>query len=236
MKSATRLLQLFTSFSNPLFLLSDEGHPRLLFFMCVRAVDTAQNKFISFFRLEVFNCIIFYNLSDNPNVVYSILSSHKAFEDLGTFTLARGLREIKRAQVAKEELAQKQGNPKNKLSTEGEDSRDPGAEKARLLENEQDHVGAGSDAQDSPRLSDGTEERRSSEGALVTRSLMSPTAEAMDPLSFSPNINDAVSEKARGKMRERRSLSLEMNASLERIATSGIGRNGFVPTQEWVCP
>jgi len=31
--SSTRLLQLFTSFSAPLFLLADEGHPRLLFFM-----------------------------------------------------------------------------------------------------------------------------------------------------------------------------------------------------------
>ena len=31
--ASTRLIQLFTSFSNPLFLLSDEGHPRLLFFM-----------------------------------------------------------------------------------------------------------------------------------------------------------------------------------------------------------
>lgn len=31
--ASTRLTQLFTSFSNPLFLLSDEGHPRLLFFM-----------------------------------------------------------------------------------------------------------------------------------------------------------------------------------------------------------
>jgi hypothetical protein len=31
--SSTRLIQLFTSFSSPLFLLADEGHPRLLFFM-----------------------------------------------------------------------------------------------------------------------------------------------------------------------------------------------------------
>jgi len=31
--ASTRLIQLFTAFSNPLFLLSDEGHPRLLFFM-----------------------------------------------------------------------------------------------------------------------------------------------------------------------------------------------------------
>ncbi len=31
--SATRLLQLFNSFATPKFLLADEGHPRLLFFM-----------------------------------------------------------------------------------------------------------------------------------------------------------------------------------------------------------
>jgi hypothetical protein len=31
--ASNRLLQLFTSFSNPLFLLSDESHPRLLFLM-----------------------------------------------------------------------------------------------------------------------------------------------------------------------------------------------------------
>ena len=31
--ASNRLIQLFTSFSNPLFLLADEGHPRLLFFM-----------------------------------------------------------------------------------------------------------------------------------------------------------------------------------------------------------
>jgi hypothetical protein len=33
--TSARLIQLFTSFLNPSFLLSDEGHPRLLFFMFV---------------------------------------------------------------------------------------------------------------------------------------------------------------------------------------------------------
>ena len=33
--SSARLLHLFTSFSNPSFLLADEGHPRLLFFTFV---------------------------------------------------------------------------------------------------------------------------------------------------------------------------------------------------------
>jgi len=34
--SSTRLVQLITAFSNATFLLSDEGNPRLLFFMCGR--------------------------------------------------------------------------------------------------------------------------------------------------------------------------------------------------------
>jgi hypothetical protein len=37
--ASTRLIQLFKSFMNPLFLLSDEGHPRLLFFMFVESLS-----------------------------------------------------------------------------------------------------------------------------------------------------------------------------------------------------
>jgi hypothetical protein len=41
--TSSKLIQLFSSFSNPLFLLSDEGHPRLLFFMsaCPRLLYAA---------------------------------------------------------------------------------------------------------------------------------------------------------------------------------------------------
>jgi len=59
---------------------------------------------------------------------------------------------------------------------------------------------------------------------------MSPTA---DQAAFSAFPN-AVSEKARGKMRERRSASLDTNNSLDRATASAVGWNGFVPTQEWV--
>ncbi|KAI6102753.1 high-temperature-induced dauer-formation protein-domain-containing protein [Pisolithus croceorrhizus] len=41
------------------------------------------------------------------------------------------------------------------------------------------------------------------------------------------------SEKARGKMRER-SESSETTSSAELLASAGVGRSGFVPTQEWV--
>ncbi|RDB24171.1 Protein HID1 [Hypsizygus marmoreus] len=216
--ASTRLIQLFTSFSNPLFLLADEGHPRLLFFM-----------------LEIFNSVVLHHLSDNPNLIYGILTAHKAFEDLGTFTLARGLREIKRVQVAKEEQQRKaEGNPSKGKGprTSGEDD-DPGAEKARLLESEGGTPLRTAESAENllggPPHAEG-DERKDRENDVVTRAFMSPTSESPVGGSFSMG----ASEKARGKMKERRSLSLDTNGSLDRIAAAGVGRNGFVPTQEWV--
>ncbi|KAF8964015.1 high-temperature-induced dauer-formation protein-domain-containing protein [Flammula alnicola] len=207
--ASARLIQLFTSFSNPLFLLSDEGHPRLLFFM-----------------LEVFSSVIYYHLGENPNITYGILQSRKTFEDLGTFTLARGLREVKRAQLAKEELAKRLANPNSKGKTPVHDIEmgDAGAEKARLLESE--GASRGGDSQE--REQDSESPRGSQGDETVTRSLMSPTSET------GPYTQDSsISEKARGKMRERRSLSIDTISPLDRLPLT-IGRNGFVPTQEWV--
>ncbi|GLB35297.1 putative dyggve-Melchior-Clausen syndrome protein [Lyophyllum shimeji] len=212
--ASTRLVQLFKSFSNPLFLLADEGHPRLLFFM-----------------LEVFNAVILHRLADNANLIYGILSSHKIFEDLGTFTLSRGLREIKRVQQAKEDQARKaEGNPKGKAPSATEEDADPGAEKARLLESESGTPLSAHTSVDNLLHSHGQEERRDRDGEVLTRSFMSPNADSPTRANFSL----APSEKARGKMKERPSLSLDTNGSLERIAAAGVGRNGFVPTQEWV--
>ena len=171
-------------------------------------------------RLEVFSSVIYHHASQNPNITYGILQSRKTFEDLGTFTLARGLREVKRAQLAKEANKQASTNPKGKGSVDEIEMRDAGAEKARLLENE-----------DASRGNDSTERGRDDSSAHVspgeeifTRPLMSPNTELLDR---------PISEKARGKMRARRSLSIETISSLER-AQLGIGKNGFVPTQEWV--
>jgi len=200
--ASARLLQLFTSFSSPLFLLSDEGHPRLLFFM-----------------LELFNDVILRNLSANPNVVYAMLSAHKTFEDLGTFTLSRGLREIRRVQLAKEEQARK-ADAKGKGPRVAEDDPEPHDEKEKLLRNERESaagVGESNEPQeDSPRPSQG----QASE--ISVDPPMSPTSET-----------PPASEKARGKMKARRSQSLD-NGGLDRVAAAGVGRNGFVPTQEWV--
>lgn len=179
----------------------------------------------------MFNSVIFHNLSENPNLIYGILTAHKAFEDLGTFTLSRGLREIRRVQLAKEEQARKADrNPKSRASVDDEEP--PHEEKSRLLENESDvHEITGSleNLNASPRHSEGQEEQNPLPRILTTQPLMSPPLDGT--MTDAPS---SVSEKVRGKMKARRSLSLDTTSSLDRIAAAGVGRNGFVPSQEWV--
>ncbi|OJA17561.1 hypothetical protein AZE42_09097 [Rhizopogon vesiculosus] len=214
--TSNRLLQLFTSFSNPLFLLSDESHPRLLFLM-----------------LEVFNSVIFHHLSDNPNLLYAIITAHKTFEELGTFTLSHGLREIQRVQQIKDEQARqaerdrKDGPPSERASAESAHQ-----EKARLLRNESDPAFVV--ARDIESLSLSGEEHEDGLGGqehTETRPLTSPPSENTPTTSTTPLAS--ISETARGKMKARRSMSSDIGGG-DRIAAAGVGRNGFLPTQEWV--
>lgn len=184
----------------------------------------------------MFNSIILHHLSENANLVYGILSAHKTFEDLGTFTLSRGLREIKRVQLAKEEQMHKpDGNTNGKGSADFGESIDPGAEKNRLLETNRGASNIQGDSAENMYgtqypYSEGQEVRRDVELEVMTQSFMSPGSDS--PLNG--NVATTTSEKARGKMKERQSLSLETTSSLDRVAATGVGRNGFVPTQEWV--
>ena len=181
-----------------------------------------------FSRLEIFNSVIQHNLADNPNLIYGMLRAHKTFEDLGTFTLAHGLREVRRAQLAKEEQARK-GDIKGKGRALGdlESGEEPSIEKARLLESEASSRRESSElSQDPSPPSRDSPQRGLSLDDEAPRPLVSPTTGSIS--------DDALSEKVRGKMRERASMSVEMTRSLERIALAGIGRNRFVPTQEWV--
>ena len=182
----------------------------------------------SFLRLEVFNSIILHHLAENPNLIYGMLRAHKTFEDLGTFTLARGLREIRRVQLAKEEQAKK-GDTKGKGRALGdlESGEEPSVEKARLLESEASSRRESSELNPDPSLpSRDSPQRGVSLDDEAPRMLVSPTMGTIP--------EDVLSEKVRGKMRERASMSVDMTRSLERIALAGIGRNRFVPTQEWV--
>lgn len=133
--------------------------------------------------------------------------------------------------MAKEEQARKKDakgkNPAGGLS----EDEDPSAEKARLLEREQEGETELAELEEGTRQLDLAETLTPPDGELTARPLTSPTSETF-PAGEGPG---AISEKARGKMKARRSMSVETTGSLERIAAAGVGKNGFVPTQEWVC-
>lgn len=227
--SSTRLVQLFTSFSNSLFLLSDEGHPRLLFFMYVDC-SSLLSYLLTTSRLEMFTSVILHRLSENPNLIHGILAAHKTFEDLGTFTLERGLRDIRRVQLAKEEQARKAAeNQESKRKGRTMSRDDPPSAAA---EEKKNLLPAGNDEGEPENDEEAVPSSLPSAGpTAITESIVSPTSES---IPTSANIQTA-SIKAKGKMKERRSSSsLDPTGSLERIAAAGIGRNGFVPTREWV--
>lgn len=192
-------------------------------------------------RLEALNSILFHQLSNNPNVVYSILRSHQVFEGLGTFTLAKGLREVRRIQQMKDEraaqlAAKAKGGKPASTTTANSDPNAP--EKISLLRGASEDV---EDALDAAERGENLREDSVGGGAPLPPT---PASDGENPLSraTSPDSGDnlpaigrpRMSEKARGKMRER-SVSLEtLDPELERIAAQGVGRNGFIPTQEWV--
>lgn len=105
-------------------------------------------------------------------------------------------------------------------------------EKLRLLKNESDP--AFTIALDIESASFSGEDLEAGLGGheqTETRPLTSPPSESSP--TTSTRTTTAVSEKARGKMKARRSLSSD-TINGDRMAAAGVGRNGFLPTQEWV--
>lgn len=185
-------------------------------------------------RLEIFNSVIAYHPSDNPNLIYALLRAHRTFEDLGTFTLARGLRDARRIQLSMEEQSPPDAKGKSRATEEEYDQ--PHQEKQRLLERE-NALGISSREQSADNLTEirviprdhHQQEPAEHEEIPSSQPFMSPT---IDQASFS-GFPTVASEKARGKMPERRSTSLDTE---DRATAATVGWNGFVPTQEWVRP
>ncbi|KAJ7031349.1 hypothetical protein C8F04DRAFT_927154, partial [Mycena alexandri] len=115
-----------------------------------------------------------------------------------------GLRKIRRVQLAKEEQAARKPDVKGKGPRVPGDDSQPHEDKAKLLCDESENIPSQNDSTEaSPRQSQG----RDPEISMVLPT--SPTSESM------PGSTSA-SEKARGKMKARRSQSLDRNGSLDR--------------------
>ncbi|KAK0559002.1 hypothetical protein OC844_004724 [Tilletia horrida] len=77
--SATRLSQLLRSFSSAAYLLADEGNPRNLFYL-----------------LEAITFVLQYHFANNANFAYALVRSGPIVDKLATFTLRRGIADIRR--------------------------------------------------------------------------------------------------------------------------------------------
>lgn len=209
-QASTRLLQLFKAFSSPSFLLADEGHPRLVYYL-----------------LETFNGVIFNQLQENPNLIYAILRSHREFQDLATFTLLGGLRETQKRMLSRAVAAS--ADMKTESRSPLYDSNLP-AEKASLLVKEDENS---LDTLNSSLLSPRNTNMTS---PLYTPGEAEEDPMATAESNASRQTATPKSEKAKGKMRERSESrsTLALDGELQKLAMAGIGPNGYVPTQEWV--
>ncbi|KAL1405455.1 hypothetical protein Q8F55_009087 [Vanrija albida] len=225
-QASTRLMQLFKAFSSPNFLLADEGHPRLVYYL-----------------LETFNSVLYHQLSENPNLVYAILQKHQDFQTLATFTLMSGLRDIQRRKnrIA---AAEERNVPARHGLVRTNSELAMLAEKAALL-------GREIDDDEGEESSGPTMQLTSPTGGLVDP-VPNPIEGASSPKRTSESAPDAstdstptkagLSEKARGKMRATEPAPASStdgendvpDEELLRLAEAGVGPNGYVPTQEWV--
>lgn len=133
-------------------------------------------------------------------------------------------------QIKEEQARQAESDRKGGLPRESAESAHQ--EKARLLRNESDPVCGVTRDIESLSLSDEEhEDGLSGQEHAETRPLTSPPSENSPTTSTTPIAS--VSEKARGKMKARKSTSLDTGSG-DCIAAAGVGKNGFLPTQEWV--
>lgn len=222
-QASTRLLQLFKAFSAPNFLLADEGHPRLVYYL-----------------LETFNSILYYQLNENPNLVYAILRSHEDFQKLATFTLMSGLRELQRKKALRAQAVADAADKEAAKGASGLKRTDSElamlAEKAALLGREIEDGDLGSSHERVHEVPEADASRAATDEftVVVPKSPKSSNTPKSADLPGTP----VMSEKARGKMRAREESAEpeleEEDEELLKVAAAGVGPNGYVPTQEWV--
>lgn len=176
--ASTKFVQFFLAFSAPAFLLAEDGNPRLVYYL-----------------IEGFNNIIYHQMSDNANLIYAIVRSHRRFENLASFTLKGAVDEIRRVRSER----------RSTLSG------------VSMME-------AGTESPTRPSL-------KSNTSATSLLSLNSLPGED----KYNDDEEDPVrmSEKARGKMRER---SVSLGERPGEDADPGhpgpyMSRTGFVPTE-----
>jgi len=219
--SATRLGQLLRSFSAPAYLLADEGNPRNLYYL-----------------LEALSLVLQYHFANNANFAYALVRSGPTVEKLATFTLRRGIADIRRRRARAGVVVQPPPPPAAPAAAataigpgsrqgDGNDGSTPGS---RIVSGGVDtpagilSPGVGQEQQPPSLALSGTESGADNEKVRLAQREAELEAAAQQALSLNdanPNANgDAaaptagtttMSEKARGKLRQS-SISLPAGA------------------------
>lgn len=215
--ASTRLVQLFTSISQPSFLFANDSNFKLLQYI-----------------LEVLNSTIEHNFNDNPHLMYAILRSHKRFEDLQDLTLSSGIQiisEIKKARAKKSQEKKMLQSGQN--GGESEDNHG-------IADAESSHVDQSSQTFS---VRNSAESIASPGKSSVSAALPSETARSRQPSVssehefFAPSPK-VMSEKARGKLPEGAMIHRQNSSSSIQSANSAIQRppsisEEFNPSSDW---
>lgn len=221
--SATRLGLLLTQFSNPSFLLADEGHPRCLYFL-----------------LETINGVLMHQAQSNYNLVYTVLGKEREVSRLRKITLRRALAEIrKRSGITQAAAAPSSSQASSNVNGPAL------ARSARAAEGDINLAGqsngnsaderSGSRLKDEATRSDGNDNARpkapSGKALGKVRAANSPELpppSSASQLEFEVAANEIVDDFDNDEW-----VSKLDDGELY-AAAAQIGRNGFVAMDDWV--
>lgn len=239
--ASTKLIQLFSSISQPSFLFANDSNFRLLQYL-----------------LEVLNAVIEHNFNDNPHLVYAILRSHRRFEQLQELSLTTGvesIRKLKQAKALRHEKARELKEP----ITQTNESAAQGPQSALVSVNEDENPFSIGDTE----LSDGENDVQStmattgvsetsrensrtaspSKRSSYTQSIASRSRKSSlsSDIDFPPPSPNVMSEKARGKLpegaivhRQNSSPSIRTASRTSSITNLHASNNAeFEPSGEW---
>ncbi|MBW0499504.1 hypothetical protein O181_039219 [Austropuccinia psidii MF-1] len=214
--ASTRLSQLFLFFSSPSFLLREEGNVRLLYYL-----------------LETFNNIIHFQMPDNPHLIYSIIRIHQRFENLATFTLQEGLKEICRSKQRKQST--KSHDKRNQSINSGQiDLARIGLGLNSTPEGDSIQSIGNSDGIQSTVEIEGTSKISDKAKGKMREGRKSSIQTEANASSFS-----SITELSSNELPKSTTSLQEGNLNSKKenhltVTPQSVGKNGFVPNESWV--
>ncbi|BGP29203.1 hypothetical protein JCM10296v2_000941 [Rhodotorula toruloides] len=167
------------------------------------------NPRLIFYLLETFNNVVHFNLDSNPHIMYALTVTYQRFDLLANFTLAQGIAEARRLRATRRERQQRASSSGSTLRPISEGV----AASARTSED--------SPAASSEKALGKRRERTLSLGSLADLSFSSPS---------SPSLSRTTSNTSGGPLSPTASEAGETGDEQRPF----VGRNGFIPTTEWV--